>query len=264
MTSAAEQNDRGMTRTAMTRSGEPVSIHDLRRTARSAGWVYLVLFVSGIVAEFFVRSALFVPGDAVATAANIAATPGALRWGIVADLVMIISDILLAFLFYRLLKEVDRFLAALSVAFRFAQAVILGANLLNLYIVVAILGDDRYLSAIPGDQINALALFFAELHGTGYALALLFFAVSLFIVGYLVIRSHRFPTILGVMLIVASLGYAADTLARTLLLSYDRVAHIFDTAVIVPAFIGELAMVVYLIVRGIRRTPADAESNAAA
>ena len=186
----------------------------IRSTAHWAGWFYLLILVSGIAAEFFVRSTLFVGGDPAATAMNIIASPAALRWGILADIVMIISDI-----------------------------------------VVSILGGDSYLSVIPAGQINALALFFAELHGTGYALALLFFAVSLVLVGLLIIRSSRFPKLLGVMLIIAALGYVSDTLARTILVSYDQVASIFDTAVFLPAFVAELAMVLYLIIRGVRPTP---------
>lgn len=224
----------------------------MRNTAHWAGWFYLVIFVTGIAAEFFVRSALFVSGDATTTAINVLASPGALRWGIVADLVMIMSDIVVAFLFYQILKEVNVLLAALSAAFRFAQAVVLAANLLNLYIVVAILGGDSYLLAIPTGQVNALALFFAELHGTGYALALLFFAVSLILVGLLVYRSTRFPKLLGIMLFVAAFGYTADTLARTILISYDQVAPIFDTVVFLPAFVAELALVLYLMIRGVR------------
>ncbi len=225
---------------------------DMKSTARLTGWLYLLLFVSGIVAEFFVRSSLFVPGDAAATAMNIMGNPESLRWGIVADLVMIVSDIIVAFLFYRLLKDVSPLIAMVAAAFRFAQAVVLAANLLNLYIVVALLGGDAYLAAMPADQLNALALFFATLHGTGYALALLFFAVSLSIVGYLIVRSPRFPSILGGMLMVAAAGYMADTLARTLIISYDEVSHIFDTAVFVPAFVAELSMALYLIIRGVR------------
>lgn len=226
----------------------------LRATARRAGWVYLLLFMSGLVAEFFLRSAVFVPADAVETAVRIAASPMTLRWAIVADLVMIASDIALALLFYELLKEVNRTIAVLAAMFRFTQAVVLSANLLNLYVVISLLGGDGYLSAIPKAQIDATALVFANLHGTGYALALIFFAVSLLLTGWLILRSPRFPRVLGVMLIVASLGYAADTLARTLLVSYETYAPIFDTAVFVPAFVAELATVLYLIIRGVRRS----------
>ena len=234
----------------------------VKATAHRAGWFYLAIFVSGIVAEFFVRTSLFVPGDAAATAMNIAAAPRALRWGIVADLVMIASDIVVALLFYELLKEVHRLLAVAAAAFRFAQAVVLAANLLNLYIVVALLGGSGYVSVIPTEQVNSLALFFADLHGTGYALALLFFAVSIGIVGVLVIRSPRFPGILGIMLVVAAVAYASDTLARTLLVSYDQVSHIFDTVVFLPAFVAELAMVLYLIVRGARPVAGAASTEA--
>lgn len=39
--------------------------------ARLAGLGYLVIIVTGIFAEFFVRSSIIVPGDATATAANL-------------------------------------------------------------------------------------------------------------------------------------------------------------------------------------------------
>jgi hypothetical protein len=181
------------------------STTELRSIARRAGWVYLILFVSGIAAEFFVRSSLIVPGDAAATAARLTAAPGLLGWGILADLVMIVSDILLAVLLYRLLVDVNRHLAALSVAFRYAQAIVLAVNLLNLYAVIALARGPQYLDAIPPSQTAALMLFLATLHGTGYALALLFFAVSLLLVSILVIRSPRFPSFLGLMLFVAAL-----------------------------------------------------------
>jgi len=233
---------------------ETITYTQLRPTARVSGAIYLLLFVSGIFAEFFVRSSLIVPGDAMETAARILASPMLFRSGIVMDLVMIIADIALAVLFFELLKPVNRMLAALAAAFRFAQAAVLAFNLLNLYFVLELLSGTGYLAALGAGQLEALSLFFATMHGTGYALGLVFFGVSLAMVGYLTWKADYLPTILGILLMVAAVGYLADSFARTLLIEYDRYAPIFDTAVFMPAFVAELAMSLYLLIRGVRRS----------
>ena len=45
-----------------------------KNLARIAGLLYLVIIVTGLFAEVFVRQALTVPGDAMATARNIQAS----------------------------------------------------------------------------------------------------------------------------------------------------------------------------------------------
>jgi hypothetical protein len=229
----------------------------LRGTARMAGAVYLTLFAAGIVAEFFVRSPLIVPGDAASTAANITAAEGLFRAGIASDLIMIICDIALAYLFYELLKPVSKPLAIIAALFRLAQAATLGMNLLNLFFALELLGGGAYLSALDARELQSLALLFVNAHGTGYALGLVFFGVSLAVVGYLTVKSGYLPALLGVLLIVASAGYLADSFARTLLVSYEQYAPVFDTAVFMPAFIAELAMTLWLLIRGVR-VPATA------
>ena len=79
------------------------------KTARAAGGLYLIIIIAGIFAEFFVRQSLIVPGDATTTASNIMASEGLFRAGIAGDLVMIMSDVALALVFYVLLKPVKSF-----------------------------------------------------------------------------------------------------------------------------------------------------------
>jgi len=50
--------------------------------ARLAGLGYLVIIVTGIFAEFFVRSSIIVPGDATATAANLLGAQDLFRSGL--------------------------------------------------------------------------------------------------------------------------------------------------------------------------------------
>lgn len=221
----------------------------LRRTARRAGLIYLILFAAGIFAEFVVRSQLIVPGEAAATAAAIRAGEQLFRFGILADLVMIVSDIALAILFYELFRSVSRVLALSATLFRLTQAVTLAMNLINLFYALDLAGAGAVAGVASADS---LALLFAGAHATGYAVGLLFFAVNLAILGVLVIRSGLMPRLLGILLVIAAAGYAADTVARTLLIDYDRYASLFDTIVFTPAVIAEFAMLAYLLIRGVR------------
>ena len=54
----------------------------MRRWAQLTGLAYLVLFVSGIVGFFLIRRQLYVPDDAMRTAANLVAHEGLARLGI--------------------------------------------------------------------------------------------------------------------------------------------------------------------------------------
>lgn len=226
-------------------SAAPLSI------ARIAGGLYIVILVAGIFAEFFVRSGLVVAGDAAATAANIVASEGLFRMGIVADLLMIASDIAVGLLFYLLLRPVSQGLALLAAFFRLAQAAILGANLLNLLVALELARPAAGAAGLGAGPAQALALLFIRAHGIGYALGLIFFGIYLFILGALILRSGYIPRVLGGMLMLAAAAYLADSFAQVLLANYAAYAWIFGPAVFVPALVAELALALWLLVRGV-------------
>lgn len=242
----------------------PTNHTELKRIARIAGVLYLVLFFAGLYAEFFVRAEFIVAGDPAATAANITGAEAVFRGGIVSDLVMIVSDVSLAILFYLLVKPVNQALALLAAFFRLAQATILGLNLLNIFIALELLSGAPFLAGLGSGQAEALALVFLTAHGTGYALGLLFFAVNLFILGYLIYKSGYLPRVLGIALYVAAAGYLLDTVARTALTNYEQYAPIFDMAVFTPAVIAELALILWLLIKGVSTPKAAAAEEPAA
>jgi hypothetical protein len=229
-----------------------------RKLARIAGLLYLVIIISGIFAQFFVRMGLVVPGDAATTASNIIASEGLFRLGIAADLIMIIADVALALVFYMLFKPVSNALSLLAAFFRLAQATVLGVNLLNLFFTLQFLSGAGYLDVLSPDQQKALSMLFLEAHGTGYAIGLVFFGINLFILGYLVLKSGYMPRILGILLLAAAVGYIIDTFARTLLLNYEIYQPIFDLVVFTPAVIAELAMALWLLFKGVKIPEQDA------
>lgn len=224
-----------------------------RTLARLAGALYLVIFLAGFFAEFYVRSTLIVSGDAAATAANIGAAEGLFRAGIAADLVMILADVTLALLFYVLFRPISRGLALLAAFFRLAQATALGVNLLNLFLGLHFVSGGAQLAAFSAEQQQALALPFFAAHDIGYSLALVFFALSLVVLGYLIYRSDAFPRILGVLLMLAALGYQLDNFGKVLLTNYAAYQPVLDAVVLIPAFIAEIALCLWLLIRGVNR-----------
>ena len=229
----------------------------LLNVGRIAGLLYLTIIVSGIFAEFLVRQSLRVPGDAAATASNIMASESLFRFGIAADLVMIMSDVALALIFYVLLKKVNQSLSLLAAFFRLGQATILGLNLLNLFAVIQLLSGDSFLSMFEVGQLHSLAFLFFNAHGTGYSIAMVFFGFSILVLGYLIFKSGYIPKILGAMLMLASVGYLVDSFAKFLMPNYASYESMFTMVVFVPAFISELALCLWLLIKGLKVQPEE-------
>lgn len=234
----------------------------LRKTARIAGVLYLVIIMAGLFAEMAVRSNLIVAGDAAATAENIMDSEGLFRLGFIGDLAMIMADVAIALLFYVLLKPVSNVLALLAAFFRLAQAAALGINLLNMFFALQLLGGADYLGTLSTDQSNALALMFLDTHAAGYRLALVFFGFSILILGYLLVKSELFPRILGYGMVMASLIYVADSAAYFMLTNYTEVEAVFDVLLSGPVVIAELSLCVWLLWKGIKTQPHDAHTLA--
>ena len=196
--------------------------------ARLAGLGYLVIIVTGIFAEFFVRSSIIVPGDATATAANLLGAQDLFRLGIAGEFLMLLSDAGLALALYVIFRPYSRNLALLAAFFRLAHAAVVGGNLLNTWVPLLLLGDAPYLSAFAPEQLDALALLFLNVHSFGYVIGLTFFGVHCLVLGYMAARSGFVPRVLGVLLIIAGLGYLTDSFGRALLSNYADMEKLCD------------------------------------
>jgi hypothetical protein len=230
-----------MNQSAMNQSASPTSI---QRTARTAGILYLVLAVCGGFAEFFVRQSLIVRGDAAATASRILASQPLFRLGIVSELVGQVAFVLLVLALYRVLKPVGRNHAVVMVAFVLVAVTITSLNMLNQFAALYLLGGAPHLTVFDPGQVQALAMTFLDLHGAGYMIAQVFFGLWLLPLGYLIYRSGFIPKVIGILLIVACVGYLVDVATFFLAPGFDLVVSEFT-------FVGELALMLWLVVRGV-------------
>lgn len=224
-------------------------MNSTNKWARTAGFLYLIVIIAGGFAEAFVREGLTVSGDAVATAHNILASEQMYRYGFVADLVVIISGTVLSLIFYILFKPVNRNLSLLALIFSITAGAVMAVNLLNQLAPLLLLHSSSYLKAFTIEQLQTLSMFFLNFQSQGYNISLFLFAFYFPIIGYLVYQSNFLPRILGILYALAGLGYLINSLAWFL---FPRLAAYLFPSVLLPAFIGEVSMSVWLIVKGVK------------
>ena len=82
-----------------------------KRLARIAGLLYLAVGILGGFAFAGVYSAMYVAGDAAATASNLVANAGLVRIGVAADLIQVVVWVFLALTLYVLLRHVSGYAA---------------------------------------------------------------------------------------------------------------------------------------------------------
>lgn len=213
-----------------------------KRLARIAGSLYLVVAVLGGFAELYVRARTVVPGDAAATADNIRESATLFRFGFASDLVQAMFFLFTAMALYLLLRHVNEPVARAMVVIVSVSVAIICLNLLNQYMALQVATKSA-----PGS--DALAGLFADMHAAGYLIAQIFFGLWLLPLGYLVYRSGYFPKVVGILLAVGCFGYLIDTFTHFLA---PGIAESISAIVLMPAAIGELSFVAYLLVKGVR------------
>jgi Domain of unknown function (DUF4386) len=216
--------------------------------ARVAGVLYLINIVAGLLGEMFVRNAMIVSGDAAATAANIAHAPQLWRLGIAGDLIMQATDVPLMLILYLLLKPVNRNLALLAMLFTLVQTASLVANKLNLMMPLFVSGDAAYLQAFTPDQLHALGYLAIRAHAHGFAIGLIFFGFECLITGYLIFASGFLPRIIGIAIQFAGVCYLVNSFA---LLVAPALDNMLFPAILLPCFVAELSLCLWLLVKGV-------------
>lgn len=217
--------------------------HDsINRTARIAGGLYLASMPFAIFGFFYVPSALLVPGDAATTSRNIMASELLFRSGTVSWLVAHIIFIFQVLVLYRLLKQVNKDHAVLMVVLAFLSIPTVFLNEVNSLAILQLLksADEATLAAT---QLHAQVMRFLDMRQSGILLAQVFYGLWLIPLGVLVFRSRFLPKVLGVLLVIAAVGYLVDSGTQLLSPGLTTISQF--------TFIGELLFPLWLVIRGV-------------
>lgn len=217
-----------------------------KKTARIAGFFYLLLIVTGVFSILYVPSQLVDWNDAARTIANIKASEWLFWAGIVSNLICFLCFIGLPLALYVLLQGVDRFLAVAMVLFAVVSVPVSFANVVHhLDVLTAISGG----YAMTMETLGTRVMLSLESFNNGNLVAHIFWGLWLFPFGLLVYRSGFLPKILGVMLMLGCFGYLIDFLGY--LFEPDYGDTLLSAIVGIPSMIGEFGICLWLLIKGI-------------
>ena len=232
----------------------------IQKTARTAGFLYMLLIPLGVFGMLYIPATLFVAGDTAATARNIMANETLFRGSILSALMTQVVQIFVVLFLYKVLKPAGRGQALLMVVFILLGVPIAMLNELNHVAVLVLLSNAGSPSAFTSEQTHVLVGFFLEMRHAGIFIAQIFWGLWLLPMGYLVFKSGFLPKAIGVLLVVAGFGYLMDTFVFFLMPAFGVTFSEFT-------FLGELLITLWLLIKGVNvevwTTRAEASSRSA-
>lgn len=218
--------------------------------SRAVGLFLLLTMVGGWFGELHVPS-IMMTGDAATTAAQLRQNDGLFRLGFAAYLIEAFSDLVLAWLFYVLLRPVHRDLALLSAFFGIVSMSLFAVTKMFYFSAPVFLRDSEYLAAFSPEQLDALTSVFLTLYGRLSGLFMLFYGTAWIVRGWLTFRSDYLPRFLGVFMVLAGLGFVAKNVTKVLVPAYS-----FDF-LLAPMFLNVLVLAIWMLVKGVDRDKWD-------
>lgn len=220
-----------------------------KKTARLAGFLYLIVVITGMFSLAYVPSRLMVRMDAAATFQNIASSETLFRMSLVSGALCYVAFLLLPFALFFLLRSVNVTAAKLMIVLAFVSVPISMLNLQNKYAVLTLIHETEHLTIFTQQQIYSQSMMLLENYDHGILIVQIFWGLWLLPFGFLVYTSGFLPRILGVLLMLGCFGYLISFVGNTMMLDYGATA--IARFVRMPATFGEIGTCLWLLIRGI-------------
>ena len=220
----------------------------IKKTAKLTGLLYFLLALAAIYSYMYVSPKTMVAGDMAATAKKMIDNEFLFRTSIASDIITNILFVILIIFLYRLFRQVNELLALFMAGLAFVA------------LPVSFIGESLRLIALEIFKGNLLRSFSTEqalevsttlLKVDSYIGQLVTFHWGLWLIpmGWLVYRSGFIPKILGILLFVNGLGYMISSITFIL---FPESLPIVSKIVYPTYFIGELPLIFWLMIKGIR------------
>lgn len=223
-------------------------MHPLDKTARVAGFFYLLVVITGFFTIMYAPGKLFVGEDATAVASNILAHQSLFRVNIVISVFSELCFIATVLALYRLLQGAGPQLAGAMVLLVLLGAPLAFAGIANELATLTFLRGGDFLAAFDKPQRDALAIMLIHLNGQADIVSQIFWGLWLLPFGLLVYRSGFLPRFLGVWLVVNGLAYVV--LSGTELFLPEILKTV--SRIVFPILLGEVAFTLWLLIAGVR------------
>ena len=226
------------------------------RIARLAGLFYLIFIATYILAAY-IRSRLFVFGNAATTASNVLSSQNLFRIGFVDELVSALFFLLAAWALFVLLRPVNRNLALLFLLLNLGGVIIECANMFNQSTALILLNGASYLQPLPANQLQAMALSYLNSYNDGVMVAQLFFGTWLLPLGYLLYKSRIVPRAIGILIILDFFAVMIWFLQYFFLPDYRLLSY----PGLAISLVAEFSLSLWLLIMGVKYTQPSPETK---
>ncbi len=234
-------------------------VYSLKKTARIVFLFWALYAVPAIFSLQYVRPKLIVFVDAVATVNNIMAHEFLFRMGIVSHLVAQIFLLLFGMTVVRLFRGVNKTWETIFWTSILMTVAITVVNTLNYVAPLVILSKADYLNVFQQEQLHAIVMIFLRLSNFGQALYEIFWGLYLFAFGLLIIKSRFIPRILGMLMIVGSIGFPINTFTK--LLVPEFYPAIFTQMTMLFSGIGVVPTLFWILIMGAKEQTVNAPAS---
>lgn len=223
-----------------------------KSAAITAGFLYLVVIITGMFSLAYVPKKLIDWNDAAHTFNSIRASAFLFRLGIYSSVVCYLAFTFLPLYLYRLLKTV-RISHALAMVILALLSVPLSIyNLQHSYTILTLIGKEPFITSIAMTDLQNTLQFSLHQYYNGIQLASLFWGLWLFPFGMLVYKSGFAPRLLGILLMLGCAGYLVNFTGNTLIENYGAI-DIEKYMSLLPA-IAELSTCGWLLFYGLKKS----------
>jgi hypothetical protein len=215
----------------------------VRRASIVAGTGYLLLSILAGFGNYGVLAHLVTTGNAIQTANAVTASKGLFVLGIASLVAVAVLDVIVALALARIFSPVSKRLSRLAAGLRIAYAGVFALAIYQLVGVLHVLGN-------ANQVLHGVSAFDNIWNG-----GLMLFGLHLLVLGYLAYRSGYVPKWLGILIAVAGFGYFFDSVASVFSLG-------LTTKIASLTFIGEVALILWLLIKGRHIKLSDALASA--
>jgi hypothetical protein len=220
-------------------------MNSINKTARMAGFLYLIYMVTHIISDVL-RDSFIMLGDVTATISNIMAHEGLFTLTSVGDLLAAALFFLAAWALYVLLKPVNKNLALLFLLLNLGGVAVQCSSDLFLFASQLLMNGSDTLNVFQAEQLPTLAMFLLDLREKGFLIAQLFYGAWLFPLGYLVYKSGFLPKFLGIVLMVHCFTWVSTFFQSFLFPGFTAITYVSYPL----GFIAEFGLTLWLLVMG--------------
>lgn len=214
----------------------------MKTLTRASGIAYVLIFICGFYANFAILESLVDLNNSKQSTFDIINNSIQFRNGLFGFVIMLISDMFLIWSLFRVTAPTHKILSFIASFFRGLHALFFMIALVKLIEVYRITTEVVSSEKLQNRVINLLTKF-DEL----WTIGLLFFALHLLVIGVLAFKSNYIPKFIGVLLVLAALGYSIDGFSKLYFDSYRDYQSDFEFIVISTGVIGELSFTIWLL-----------------